>query len=210
MDKHKNQLIEIRLEKLKKACLRNQFLFDVAKTKDDVLKIVESYLDEGSICSVGGSMTLFETGVISLLENNKKIKYLDRYHCESPREIFLDVFKSDVYFTSTNAITMNGELYNMDASGNRVAAMIYGPKQVVVIVGLNKIVENIEDAKNRLRQIASPANNIRLNRENPCTKTGFCVDCKHASTLCCNEVVIKHSTIPNRIHVIVVMDELGY
>ena len=125
-------------------------------------------------------------------------------------EIFRKSFFSDTYLTSTNAITENGELYNVDGYGNRVAAMIYGPKSVIVVAGINKIVKDLDQAVERVKRIAAPANSIRLDKNTPCTKTGYCVDCKKDDRICCSYTVLGHQKQKNRIKVILVGESLGY
>ena len=119
-------------------------------------------------------------------------------------------FDSDVYFAGTNAVTENGCLYNVDGNGNRVAAMIYGPKSVVVVVGVNKIVSDLDAAKERVRKIAAPANTVRLSCDTPCAKTGECMDCNSPSRICCNFVVMSNQRVKDRLKVIILDESLGY
>ncbi|HHX59182.1 MAG TPA: LUD domain-containing protein [Epulopiscium sp.] len=125
------------------------------------------------------------------------------------KEIFRQSFLSDTYLTSSNAITEAGELYNVDGNGNRVAAMLYGPDQVIVVVGINKLVKNIDQAILRVEGIAAPANNKRLNKNNPCTTVGHCTDCKNEGRICNQYTVIRRGA-KGRITVIIVNKELGY
>lgn len=174
---------------------------------------IKSLVPENSIVSVGGSMTLFETGVIDLLRN-EPYQFLDRYaNGLSPDDIknlYRQSFSADVYFSSTNAITENGELYNVDGSGNRVAAMIYGPDKVIVIAGLNKIVKDLDEAIHRNREIAAPANVKRLNMKTPCHTTGSCSDCKSADRICVAYTTIGFQRMKDRLHVIFVDGIYGY
>ena len=116
----------------------------------------------------------------------------------------------DYYFTSTNALTQNGELYNMDNNGNRVAAMIYGPEHVMVITGENKIVKDVEEARRRLYSIAGPANSMRLHMDNPCVKTGECVHCHSKNKLCNIECIMGYQKVKSRIKVIISKEDLGF
>lgn len=111
----------------------HQFQVDLFPTQKECLEYLKGLLKDQVSVSVGGSMTLFETGIIDFLENNQDIHYLDRYHSDHPHEIYHAALSCDYFLTSTNAVTMTGELYNVDGNGNRVAAMIYGPEHVLVI-----------------------------------------------------------------------------
>ena len=127
-----------------------------------------------------------------------------------------------MYFTSTNAVTENGELYNVDGTGNRVAAIVYGPKSVVVVCGYNKIVRDLKEAEMRVKEIAAPANTIRLNKNTYCSKCGVCVSakdgestglakgCKSEDRICCSYLVSGYQRQKNRIKVIIVGEELGF
>ena len=156
-------------------------------------------------------MTLKETGVIDFLRNGS-FNYLDRDGLSGAEleKCFRDAFSADVYFSSSNAITENGELYNVDGTGNRVAAMLFGPEKVIVIAGCNKLVKDLDAADERVKAVAAPANAIRLDRNTPCTKTGRCADCRSEGRICANKVVFTRQTTPGRITVILVAEELGY
>ncbi len=210
MDKNLIISYELKIPRLKKACATCQYGFDVVDTKEEATALVSQIIQSGNSCSVGGLRTLFETGIVDMLEKRSDINYLDRYHTQDAEAIYHQSLNADVYVTSTNALTMNGELYNIDSNGNRVAAMIYGPKKVIVVLGLNKLVETIEDAHSRMKFVAAPCNNIRLKKPNPCTKVGYCVDCNSPSKLCGNEVTIRHSSKKDRIHLIIVKEFLGF
>ncbi|MGN1343053.1 MAG: lactate utilization protein [Traorella sp.] len=198
------------IETLRRNCENNRFAFDYVENKEECLALIHSLIQPNDIVSVGGSETLKECGILNYLENRQDIEYLDRYHCEDPHEIFKKAFSGDVYLSSTNALTMQGELYNVDGTGNRIAAMIYGPKKVIIVAGINKIVENIDEAIYRVETIAAIKNNIRLNKDNPCVKVGHCVHCKQPKRICRTYNVLGYSGELNRIHIIVVNEELGY
>ncbi|SCG84151.1 hypothetical protein DW1_2590 [Proteiniborus sp. DW1] len=213
MDKNALFVIEERIKRTIENLEKNNMNGYFVQTEEEALKKVQELISEGDTVSVGGSMTLFETGVIDLLRNGK-YNFLDRYeeglNPEGIKEIFRKSFFADVYFTGTNAITENGELYNVDGNGNRVAAMLYGPDKVIVLAGRNKIVKDIDQAILRVKETAAPANNVRLNRDNPCAKTGQCMDCKQEGRICNEYTVIKRQNNKNRIHVIIINKELGY
>lgn len=185
----------------------------LVETKKDVIDKICEIVDEGSKVSCGGSMTLFECGVIDHLRSNR-YKFLDRYKeglsKYEVKNIFRESFFADAYFTSSNAITEDGKLYNVDGNGNRVAAMLYGPDKVIVIAGVNKIVKNIDEAINRNKQISGPANAKRLNKITPCTKVGYCMDCKGNDKICREFTVISSQGNKDRIHIIFINEELGY
>lgn len=213
MDKNVMFVIEERVKRTIENLEKNNMNGYFVQTEEEALKKIEELISEGDIVSVGGSMTLFETGVIDLLRSGK-YNFLDRYKeglsYEEVKEVFRKSFFADAYFTGTNAITENGELYNVDGNGNRVAAMLYGPDKVIVVAGRNKIVKDIDQAILRVKETAAPANNVRLNRNNPCTKTGHCMDCKQESRICNEYTVIKRQNNKNRIHVIIINKDLGY
>ena len=177
------------------------------------LKIIEEELvNEGSKVSLGGSMTLFETKIMEHLRSGR-YELLDRYKegltADEIKEIYRKSFFCDAYFTSTNAITEEGELYNVDGNGNRVAAMLYGPDKVIVIAGVNKIVKDINEAIYRVENLAAPANAKRLNRKTPCTVTGKCMNCNSPERICREYTVIR-KPVPNRIFVLLLNEEYGY
>ncbi|HGG0415563.1 lactate utilization protein [Clostridium botulinum] len=180
---------------------------------DQLFKKLKELIPEGSIVGVGDSMTLFEAGVIDFLRSgnfNFLDKYQDKLTSDEKREIYINNFSTDTFICSTNAITESGELYNIDGNGSRVAPMIYGPKQVILIVGINKIVKNIEEAESRVRSYAAPIDAKRLNKDTPCTKLGYCVDCKSPNRICNDFVVIRGQFIKGRIKVLILGESLGY
>ena len=124
--------------------------------------------------------------------------------------MYRDAFSADTYFMSTNAITLDGELINIDGNGNRVAALIYGPDQVIIVAGLNKVTANVEDGIRRVRNCATPPNCIRLNKKTPCAATGRCADCLSPEGICNQLVITRRSGNPDRIKVILIGESLGY
>ncbi len=213
MDKNKYEVIKTKMQRTAEALRKNNFYCECVETSGDALELVKSLINEGDSVSVGGSVTLMETGVLELLRNGK-YNFYDRYVSGLTKEeiddIYLKSFSCDVYFTSSNAITENGELYNVDGNSNRVAAMLYGPKSVIVIAGYNKIVKDIDEAKSRLQEIAAPANAVRLNTGTPCTVTGKCCNCSSENRICANTVIMSRQRKKDRVKVILVGEELGY
>lgn len=171
-----------------------------------------SMIPDGSSASFGGSATLSETGILEALRARENITLYDRDKANGPAEvkqIMHNALSCDYYLMSSNAITADGELVNIDGNGNRVAALIYGPENVVIIAGMNKIVKNVEEGISRTRNVASPQNCIRLNKNTPCATNGVCANCL-ADTICDQIVITRASRIPNRIKVILVGEELGF
>lgn len=167
----------------------------------------------GSVKSVayGGSMTIDDNGFKSVVEENGH-ELIVRENYKSPeevKELKAKQINADVFLMSTNAITLDGELINIDGRGNRVSFLIYGPESVIVIAGMNKVVANVEDGLRRVRNIATPPNCIRLNKKTPCSVTGKCGNC-FTDSICSQFVVTRMSMIPGRIKVILVGEELGY
>ncbi len=213
MDLNAKFIVDARVQRTIKNLEKNNMSGYYVETEKEALEKIKELLEEGSLVGIGGSMTLFEIGAIDLLRKGN-YKLLDRYKegitPTDMKEIFRQSFFANTYLTSSNAITENGELYNVDGNGNRVAAMLYGPDQVIVVVGINKLVKNIEQAISRVEETAAPANNIRLHKNNPCTKIGHCMDCKTEGRICNEYTVIKRQSAKGRIHVIIVNKELGY
>lgn len=197
------------IENLEKNNMKGYFV----ENEEEAIKKIKDIIGEGDTLSVGGSMTLFETGIIDFLRKGK-YNFLDRYEeglsPEDIKEIYRKSFSADAYFTSSNAITEEGELYNVDGRGNRVAAMIYGPDKVIVVVGVNKIVRDLDEAIMRNRELAAPANVKRLNKNTPCSKVGYCMDCNSKDRICNEYVVIRKQADGDRIHVIIIDNDFGY
>lgn len=201
--------IEKTINNLKKNNINGYYV----KDNDELINLIKDIAKEGEVVSVGGSMSLFESKVIELLRSGR-YEFLDRYKenltQEDIKEIYRKSFFADTYFASANAITEDGKIFNVDGNGNRVAAILYGPDKVVLIVGVNKIVKNIEQAVSRNRAISGPANAKRLNLSTPCVKTGQCMECKSEERICCEYTVIKRQRNPKRMHVIFINDTLGF
>lgn len=213
MDQNSKFIIDARVQRTIANLEKNNMNGYFVETENDALEKINELVKEGSTVGIGGSMTLFEIGAINFLRNGN-YKLLDRYKegltPADMKQIFRNSLLSDTYLTSSNAITENGELYSVDGNGNRVAAMLYGPDQVIVVIGVNKIVKNIDQAILRVKETAAPANNIRLQKNNPCTKVGHCMDCKNEGRICNEYIVIKRQSEKGRIKVIIVNKDLGY
>lgn len=178
---------------------------------DCVASIAES-IPEGSAIAWGGSETIKETGLLDRLQKGS-YQLIDRLSASSPeeaRKLYAQSVLSDFYLMSSNAITLHGELINIDGNGNRVACLIHGPEHVIAVIGMNKVVTDVQTGINRVRNFASPANAKRLNRQTPCNLTGHCGDCLAADCMCNQIVITRRSGIKGRIRVYLVAEELGY
>lgn len=212
MDNNTKWVNEVKINRTLEALRKNNMEGFLINTQDELINKIEELVNEGSKISFGGSMTLFEANVMEHLRSGR-YELLDRYKegltPKEIKEIYRQAFFCDAYFTSSNAITEEGELYNVDGNGNRVAAMLYGPDKVIVIAGVNKIVKDINEAIRRVENYAAPVNAKRLNRKTPCTVTGKCMNCNSPERICREYTVIK-KPVPNRIYVILVNKDLGY
>lgn len=208
-EQYNEKLAETVIRNLEKRQMAAFYCPSAAEARDMAL----SFVKEGNSVSFGGSMTLEETGILEALRNRGDIRLIDRANARNAQEtkqIFRDALSADCYFMSTNALTEDGELVNIDGNGNRLAALIYGPDQVIIVTGLNKVVPTVEDAVRRVRHTATPLNCIRLNRNTPCASTGICADCLAPDCICNQVVITRRSGNPDRIKVILVGEALGY
>ena len=210
MDKNGKEIACLQAEQCMKQLQNHGFSTSYFETKEEAFHYLQEVIEKNAVIANGGSMTLKEMGVIDWLTDNPDYHYLDRNHTDDPHRIFHESFNADVYLMSSNAVTLDGMLYNVDGTGNRVAALIYGPKKVYVVVGTNKIVRNIEDAITRNEMISGPYNNKRLKKGNPCEDFGQCMHCLKDTSICNQFVVTRRSGIKDRIHVIIINEELGY
>ncbi len=179
---------------------------------EDALTMAKRFLTPGCSISWGGSQTLNEIGLLPELEESDFVLY-DRATAKTPEEkslMYSKTVTADYYFMSSNAITLDGQLVNIDGNGNRVACLITGPKNVIIIAGMNKIVTDVNTGIERVRNMAAPPNAVRLGSQTPCAELGRCVNCLTDDCLCCEIVITRKSQIPGRIKVILVGEELGY
>lgn len=182
------------------------------ETKEEALLTAKRFLTPGCSVSWGGSQTLEEIGLIADLKNSDYTVF-DRSTAKTQEErdaIYAEVSHCDYYFMSSNAITLDGQLVNIDGMGNRVASLIAGPKNVVIVAGMNKVTKDVNTAIDRVHNEAAPPNALRLGLNTPCAKFGRCVDCLDDSCICCQTVITRKSRIPSRIKVILVGETLGY
>lgn len=202
-----------RMERTAEALRKNNMAAYCVNHKEEVLPIIKSLLKTGDTVAAGGSQSLAEVGAMGLLSSGD-YNYLDRFAegltKENIYELFRKAFFADCYLSSSNAITEQGELYNVDGNANRISALIFGPKRVVIVAGYNKIVPDISAAENRVKSICAPANAARLSCKTPCVETGKCQDCKGDSRICCTYSIHRMQREKDRIHVILVAEQLGY
>lgn len=183
-----------------------------AENSEDALQMVKEMLKPGDSVAWGGSATLDETGIMPYLLSSD-CDIINRGLAktkEDEKEIKARTINADYFFLSANAITQDGMLVNIDGAGNRLAYLVYGPENVVVVAGMNKIVVDLEEAFKRVRNVASPPNTIRLEKDTPCARTGQCGNCLGEDCICCSAVVTRKSRQPGRIKVILVGEDLGF
>ncbi len=180
-----------------------------AASKEEALKKALEIIPEGSTVTMGGAMSVHEIGLSDALKNGN-YNFIDRDKYEDKRAAMLAAYDADVFLSSANAMTEDGVLINVDGNSNRVSAIAQGPKKVVFIVGMNKICPDVDSAMKRARNVAAPINAQRFGLSTPCTKTGSCMDCKSPDTICCQILITRFSRHKDRIHVILVNDNLGF
>lgn len=207
----KQKFNELLVNKLIKSFEKRNMEAYYTQTKEDAKNKILSLIDKGSVITWGGSVSMEESNVISHLINNN-YNCLDRSNVtpENVNDFYIDSFKADYYLMSTNAFTEDGELINIDGRGNRVAALAFGPKNIIIILSLNKMAKTREEAIARARNVAAPINSIRLKRNTPCVKTGVCHDCNVADCICANIVITRNSHIKNRIKIVLCEEDLGF
>ena len=180
-----------------------------AASKEEALKIALSLIPEGSSVSMGGAMSAHEIGLVDAVKAGN-YSFIDRDKAEDKRAAMLAAYDADFFLASVNAMTDDGILVNIDGNSNRVSAICQGPKQVLFIVGMNKVCADLDGAMKRARNVAAPTNAQRFGLSTPCAKTGKCMDCKSPDTICCQFLITRFSRHPGRIHVILVNDTLGF
>ena len=182
------------------------------ETAKEARELVKQLIPAQATVTNGGSETLEETGIMELIQS-PDYQFIDRKAAKTPEEsrmLYGKIVTADYFLTSANAITLDGELINVDGNGNRVACLIQGPSHVLVIAGMNKVVPTQEDGIRRVRNIAAPPNAIRVGVQTPCTKTGLCNDCQSPDCICCHTVITRYSRHKGRISVILIGEEYGF
>lgn len=182
------------------------------KTKEEALKKALELIPEGSSISWGGTVSAKEIGLLDAVHEGNYEVY-DREEAQTPElknEIAHKALDCDFFIGSTNALAENGVMVNIDGNANRVAAFAFGPKNVLLIVGMNKVVKSEEDAMGRARNEAAPINAQRFGLDTPCSKNGMCYDCKSPDCICCQILITRYSRVAKRIKVILVDENLGF
>lgn len=176
-------------------------------------ELIGKLMPEEQTVGCGDSVTLEQTGVYDYVRHHA-YRFLDKHReglsHEEKRELYLDNFRADTFITGANAVTTDGELFNIDGNGSRVAPILYGPEQVIAVVGTNKIVRSVDEAISRSRQIAAPLDARRLGKRTPCAKLGRCVDCQHPQRICNDFVLVTGQFEKDRIKVVFVEGDYGY
>jgi L-lactate utilization protein LutB len=205
-------------EKAVKSLIKNQFDAVYCPGREDAVSHIQAMVKEGTSVGFGGSMTAVELGLVEKLEEKGAV-VLNRESVKAepaplaPEEFIpmaRKLFSSDLYIASANAVTLDGHILNVDGAGNRVATITIGPGKVVLVAGINKITRNLDEAHTRLETVACPKNVKRYNLPNPCTETGYCMDCKSPTRACRIFHVMKYKPMLTDMTVIIVGESLGY
>lgn len=217
MDKPIDTYWKTRLADLKEALEANNFEVFVADDTNEAKTIVLEKILPGTAAksvSWGGSLTFIATALYDSLKNKSDLDVLDTYDKElSPEESLERRRQSllvDLFFTGTNAVTEVGQLVNLDMIGNRIAATTFGPKHVVILVGRNKIVSDLDQAMFRIKDYAAPVNAMRLDKKTPCAKTSFCEECKSPDRICNSWTITEKSFPKGRVKVVLINEDLGF
>ena len=181
-------------------------------TAEEAVQKVSELIEDGSSVTWGGTMTVRDLGIPDQLKRRGTLEVLDRDLVETPEEkqaMYLRAFSADVYLTSANAISEDGVIVNIDGNGNRVAAITWGPKKVIFVIGLNKVAQTVEAALSRARGTASPTNAARFDIQTPCQVDGVCHNCNSQQSIC-NYIHFLRNSPKGRHVVVLVGEELGY
>lgn len=211
MNENRTKRNDLLAEKVIKGLASRNMTGYYVQTREEALKKALELIPEGATVTNGGSLSITEIGLVDAVKTGN-YTYLDRNGApaEEKRAMELAAFDADVYLGSANAMTDDGILVNIDGNANRVAAYAYGPKKLILVCGMNKIAKDVDAAMKRARNEAATINSQRFERETPCRKTGSCMDCKTPGNICCQFLITRYSMHANRIHVILVNDNLGF
>ncbi|MDO5425924.1 MAG: lactate utilization protein [Eubacteriales bacterium] len=181
-------------------------------TSKEAVEKALSFMEKGATVSWGGSMTLNECGMLDAVRQ-ADLLLIDRDTAKTAKErmaLQRQALSADYFLMSSNAITKDGQLVNIDGNGNRAAALVFGPEHVILFVGMNKVVKDVQEAVSRVHETAAPANAIRLNLKTPCSVTGTCADCTSTDCICAHTVITRFNRTPGRIKVLLIGESLGY
>lgn len=195
------------LEGLKKRNMEGFY----CENREEAVKLVLDMIEPGASVSWGGSSTVSELGLLERLKERGTgmIEYPEKEKREAGSPIFQQVAGADYFLMSANAITVKGELVNIDGASNRVSSLLHGPKHVIIVAGLNKIVKTAEDGIDRIQTSVCPIIADKTGRKTPCGVKGVCTDCLSPDCMCCNIVITRRSRYSGRIRVILVGESLG-
>lgn len=213
MNENVKKANEIKIKTVIKNLEKRNMIGHYCETKAEAVDVIKSLIPEGSAVSWGGSATLDEIGIKTALAEgnyslNDPMKATDPAEGLKARKVAL---QADVFLSGLNAVTMDGEIVNIDGRGNRVAAILFGPDKVVLIAGANKIVLDEKDAVDRIRSDACPPNALRLGLQTPCALTGVCKECLlKGNTICSHIVTTRFSMAEGRMHIVLVNEALGF
>jgi hypothetical protein len=221
MDKPIEHFTRGRLKQAAKALEYNGFEVYVVKDAGAARELVADGLVPGLMegakdpsASFGGSMTLVHTGIYEAVKAVPGLDVIDTFDRSVPRYESVDMRRRaltcDIYLTSTNALTMDGKLVNLDGTGNRVAAMAFGPKNVIIVTGANKLCQDVDSAMRRVKEYAAPVNSMRLDRKTPCVKTLKCEDCSSPERICNSWLITEKSMPKGRIKVVLLEESWGF
>ena len=208
-DKFMAQRNEVLAQRVIKGLVSRNMTGYYAADKEEAKKIALGLIPEGSSVTMGGAMSVHEIGLVDELKAGD-YDFIDRDEMEDKRAAMLAAYDADFYLASANAMTVDGVLINIDGNANRVSAIAQGPRQVIFVVGMNKVCPDVDSAMKRARNVAAPVNMQRIGGDTPCVKTGMCMDCKSPDTICCQFLITRYSRHEGRIHVILVNEELGF
>jgi len=224
MNENVKEVTRNRLNRVKEALEANNFEVYLVSDRAEAAQAVKSLLKDGDSIGLGGSETLNECNILGVVRD-EKYRFIDRYEKglspEQVRQRQVEALCADVFITGTNAITERGELYNVDGNGNRIAAIAFGPKSVIVVAGANKIVKTLDDAIKRVKMYAAPANTKRLGIKSYCQSFGECKalalgecemtdGCKGDNRICCDYLISAYQRQKGRIKVILIEESLGF
>lgn len=210
-----DNILAVHYEKLGKrvvdALNTHRFQAQYVSNKEEALAAALGMIDEGATIGMGGSVTLAEIGIkAALTERGNEIFDHQGLPAAAARIVRCKEITADVFLASSNAVTLNGELVNVDGAGNRVAALTFGPKKIIVIMGANKIVKDEAEGRLRIGMLAAPMNVDRLKKDTPCAKIGYCVDCNSPARICAVTSVMHRAPMGSDFHIIIVGESLGY
>lgn len=215
MEKPIESFWSLRLADLKDALETNNFEVHIAENVGAAKKTVKEILSATGAKSMswGGSMTYVQTGIYQELKDYPGIEILDTYEKGLAPELMMErrrrALLVDLFITGTNAVTETGKLVNLDMTGNRVAAINFGPRNVIILVGRNKVVPDLEDAMLRIKNYAAPANAMRLDKKTPCAKTSICEECRGIDRICNIWTITEKSFPKGRIKIVLINEDLG-